>query len=118
MEQLHSLVPRAGAFEKAGIPIVTIGSDTVDQVKASMQVAIENDDPPLPFPVLCDPEGVAFKAYGCWNEFDDEALHGTFLVDADGRIRWQDISAWPFMETDFLLAECVQLLGMPATDAK
>lgn len=118
MEQLHTLVPRAGAFKAAGIPIVTIGTDTTNEVKASIQLRIENDDPPLPFPVLCDPQGTAFRDYCCWDEFENEALHGTFLVDADGRIRWQDISAQPFMATDFLLAECIRLLALPVPDTR
>jgi len=41
-------------------------------------------------------------------------LHGTFLIDAAGLIRWQDISFDPFMNTDFLLKEAKRLLRMPA----
>jgi hypothetical protein len=41
-------------------------------------------------------------------------LHGTFLVDADGRVRWQDISFEPFTQFDWLLAECQRLLALPA----
>jgi len=40
------------------------------------------------------------------------ALHGTFLVDGGGRIRWQDISYEPFMHPGWLLAECRRLLAM------
>ena len=39
------------------------------------------------------------------------ALHGTFLVDAKGRIRWQDISFEPFMNTQFLVRESKRLLS-------
>lgn len=51
-----------------------------------------------------------FKQWNCWDEFSDEALHGTFLVDPKGRILWQDISLRPFEESDWLLAECRRLL--------
>ena len=40
-------------------------------------------------------------------------MHGTYLIDGKGRIRWQDISYEPFMEAEFLLAESVRLLGLP-----
>ncbi|MCA8978289.1 MAG: redoxin domain-containing protein [Planctomycetes bacterium] len=101
----------APKFAKAGIEVVTIGTDDIAEIKAAHQAALENGTDPLHFEVLCDPKGSAFRRWGVWDEFTDEALHGTFLVDAGGRILWQDISAQPFEETDFLLAECVRLLA-------
>ena len=41
-------------------------------------------------------------------------LHGTFLIDGRGLVRWQDISYQPFTDTKFLLAECRRLLAHPA----
>lgn len=90
---------------------MTIGTDDSNQVRAARQAALENGTSPLHFEVLCDPKGVAFKQWGVWDEFIDEALHGTFLVDPKGRILWQDISAVPFEESDWLLAECRRLLA-------
>ena len=49
-------------------------------------------------------------AYGAWKpipggETDDgEALHGTFLVDRDGTIRWAYLGDRPFADIDALLA--------------
>jgi hypothetical protein len=40
------------------------------------------------------------------------ALHGTFLVDGSGALRWMDISFEPFMSADFLLKESKRLLGL------
>ncbi len=110
--QLGELEPRVGAFRRAGIELITIGTDNAAQVKASQQMAIENGIDPLHFDVLCDPDGDVFKRWSAWDQFKDVALHGTFLVDAKGRILWQDISSQPFMETDFLLAECKRLLAV------
>jgi len=90
---------------------VSIGTDDGNQVKAAWQAAEENGIDPLHFDVLCDPKGDTFKQWGVWDEFEDEALHGTFLVDAQGRILWQDISARPFEQSDWLLAECQRLLA-------
>ncbi len=110
IEQLHALLPFRERFSEAGIDLVTIGTDSVDQVRASYQMAEENDEEPIPFDVLCDPEGDAFKQWLAWDEYLDEALHGTFLVDPKGRILWQDISIEPFMDTGFLLEESQRLL--------
>lgn len=118
VEQLEALKPRAGDFADAGIEIVTIGTDTLEQVKASIQQGIEADEEPIPFPVLCDPDGVVFRQYRCWDDFENMALHGTFLIDANGLVRWQDISFEPFKETDFLLQECKRLLRLPARGAR
>ena len=60
--------------------------------------------------MLCDPEGAVFKRWGAWDALLDEALHGTFLVDAEGRILWRDISDRPFEQADWLLVECSRLL--------
>lgn len=90
---------------------MTIGVDTPDEVKAARQAAIENGVDPLHFEVLCDPKGDVFKQWGCWDQFEDEALHGTFLVDAKGRILWRDVSLRPFEESEWLLAECKRLLA-------
>ena len=42
-----------------------------------------------------------------------QPLHGVFLLDAQRRIRWMDISASPFVEADWLLAEAERLLRFP-----
>ena len=41
-------------------------------------------------------------------------LHGTFLLDADGKVRWQDISFEPFTQVAWLLTEAKRLLALPA----
>jgi len=40
-------------------------------------------------------------------------LHGTFLIDAAGKVRWQDISFEPFTAVNFLLEEAERLLSLP-----
>ena len=40
-------------------------------------------------------------------------LHGTFLIDTDGLVRWQDISYQPFTQAKWLLAESKRLLALP-----
>lgn len=112
VEQLRALAPQAGAFAAAGIDIVAIGTDTA--ANAAKSLADLEPQERFPFPLLADPELVAFKAFGCHDDFESLPLHGTFLVDAGGLVRWQDISYEPFTAIEWLLGESQRLLGMPA----
>lgn len=114
VEQLHALRPLADDFRAAGVDIVAIGSDSVASTKqASEDLAAEER---MPFPMLCDPELAAFKAWRCFDDFEGMSLHGTFLVDQDGRVRWQDISYEPFTDIEWLLGESRRLLALPAPE--
>ena len=67
----------------------------------------------FPFPLVSDAELRIFKAYRVFDDFENQPLHGTFLIDRDGLVRWQDISYEPFSEVDFLLKEAKRLLRLP-----
>lgn len=105
VEQLRQLEPLAAEFEVLGIDVLTIGTDKVDGIRASLLDYAETNVSPYPYPVMADPTGEVFKAYGCWDEFDDEALHGTFLIDPEGTIRFSDVSAEPFMRSQQVVAD-------------
>ncbi len=109
--QLKDLDPKAAAFRDAGIEVLSIGTDSYEEVLAAQQASIENGVDPLHFDVLCDPDGEVFKQWRVWDDLEDEALHGTFLVDGQGRVLWRDISERPFEESEWLLAECRRLLA-------
>ena len=47
-----------------------------------------------------------------YDDFEKMALHGTFLLDREGRIVWQDIGADPYTDVEFLLAEAKRLLAL------
>ena len=68
------------------------------------------------FPILSDKSLKTFKAYRAYDDFEKMPLHGTFLVDGNGKVRWQDISYDPFTELKFLAAESRRLLGMGKSD--
>jgi hypothetical protein len=59
-----------------------------------------------------------FKEYRCFDDFENQPLHGTFIIDAKGMVRWQDISYEPFMNHEFLLKESTRLLDQssPSTN--
>jgi hypothetical protein len=46
-----------------------------------------------------------------YDDFENQPLHGTFLIDGEGNVRWQDISYEPFMDHQFLLKEAQRLLA-------
>ena len=101
LEQLQALKPFADKFEERGIKIVAIGLQTPEELRVSM-----GDDPlksGYPFPILCDPKLSQFKAYRCFDDFADTALHGTYLLDGKGRVQWHDISHLPFMDIESIL---------------
>ena len=115
VEQLQALAPMADAFAAAGIEILTIGSDEAEHAAEALAAMTAEDR--FPFPLLADPDLSAFRAWRCYDDFEEMPLHGTFLVDGDGRVRWQDISYEPFTELEFLLTESRRLLALPATAA-
>ena len=112
VEQLQAIAPLAERFAAAGIRIVAVGSDTAAKAYESLQALDEGER--FPFPLLADPELLAFKTWRCFDDFEVMPLHGTFLVDGDGRVCWQDISFEPFTEVEWLLGECRRLLALPA----
>ena len=109
IQQLAAFAPKTEEFAKLGISLVAISTDSVDGLmKTAEKVA---DTGGFPFPLLSDKSMQSFKAYRAFDDFENKPLHGTFLIDGDGLVRWQDISYDPFTETKFLLEEAQRLLG-------
>ncbi len=111
IEQLIAFAPEAEAFKKAGIAIIAVSTDTVAGLNFTVEKAKYNGG--FPIPLLSDADLKVFKAYRAHDDFESQPLHGTFLMDGEGLIRWQDISFQPFMEPKFLLTEAQRLLGLP-----
>lgn len=111
VQQLEALSPKAKEFAAAGIDIVAIGNQSLAKTQDNLAAL---GDQKFSFPLLADPELAAFKAWRCYDDFEEMPLHGTFLVDAEGKVRWQDISFEPFTQIDWLLAESKRLLALPS----
>jgi peroxiredoxin len=106
-EQLKAINQNIQGFRDAGLEVVAISTDKQENLKR----ALENLEGGLPFPLAADPDMNVFRTYRCFDDFEKAALHGTFLIDAAGRVRWQDISHEPFMDVAFLLKESKRLLA-------
>lgn len=111
VDQLLAFAPEYERFQQAGIELVAIGTDSVEELKESQ--TDRSEDEAYPFPILADPDLDTFRAYRAYDDFEAEPLHGTYLVDGNGRVRWIDISYEPFMDWEFLLEESQRLLGLP-----
>lgn len=113
IEQLKAFGPAAADFTAAGIPIVAISLDAPEDLPWTSRRA--GTDGKVPFPVVSDESQAGFKAFGAYDDFEGRPLHGTFLVDAQNHVRWQDIGADPFTDVKFLLTEAKRLLGTTKT---
>lgn len=111
IEQLNAFAPKTKEFGEAGISIVAISTESVSGLKQTLEKSKEGGK--FPFPIVSDESLETFKAYRAFDDFEKTPLHGSFLVDGRGLIRWQDISFEPFSDVDFLLHEAKRLLALP-----
>ena len=109
VEQLQAFAPKAKEFREAGVEVVAISSDSEEDLAKSVEKYKQDGE--FPFPLVADSKLKVFKEYRCFDDFEKLALHGTFLVDEAGMVRWQDISYEPFMNVDFVLKEARRLLA-------
>ncbi|MBA4031588.1 MAG: alkyl hydroperoxide reductase [Planctomyces sp.] len=106
-EQLQKVLPKVKEFEAAGISVVAISTDDLPQLEKS----IERFGSDVKIPLLSDSDLLVFKKFRAYDDFEAQPIHGTFLVDGQGKIRWHDLGADPFMDVDFLLEESQRLLN-------
>lgn len=106
-EQLQAFGPRVPDFRDAGIDVIAISTDDLD----GLNLSVKNYGGDMPMELVADPELKVFKKFRAYDDFEKQPLHGTFLIDAQGKIRWQDISYEPFMDHEFVLGECQRLLA-------
>lgn len=111
MEQLNAFAPVAKRFDEAGIDLIAISTDHAEGLKKTL-AGEDGKTSPFPFPLYSDSGLTAFKAFRAYDDFEEMPLHGTYLIDGGGRIRWLEISYQPFMKPDWLLEECKRLLAL------
>jgi len=109
VEQLKALGPKVEEFRALGVEMLAISNESLE----TLTKGIENFGETLPIPLFTNPDQTVFKAFRCWDDFESLPMHGIFLIDAKGRVRWQDIGAEPFTDAAFLVAETKRLLALP-----
>ncbi|MFO0942360.1 MAG: redoxin domain-containing protein [Pirellulales bacterium] len=113
VEQLKAFNPKLDEIRKLGIDVMAISSETGDQI----QMALKNYDQKLDIPLHITQDLSAFKIMRCYDDFENQPLHGLFLLipAKDGqptRVAWQDISFEPFMDVDFAISESQRLIKL------
>lgn len=108
VEQLQAFAPKTSDFEKAGISLIAVSTDSPEDLKKSHERYKKEGT--FPFPLVSDQGLASFKQYHAYDDFEQAPLHGTFLIDGNGKIRWFDLGAEPFMDASFLLKEANRLL--------
>ena len=107
-EQLQKFQPAAEKFRDAGFDLVAISTDPQERLSKSR----EDYDDEFAFQLFADPNHDVFRAYRCFDDFERQPLHGTFVVDSNGSILWHDISYEPFKDPDFVLKEAQRLISL------
>ena len=110
VEQINLLTSAAKDFEGLGISIIAVSSESKNGlVRTTAKV---KRDQSIQFPIVSDESLRTFRNYQAYDDFERQPLHGTFLVDGAGKVRWQDISYEPFTDIKFLLNESRRLLAI------
>ncbi len=107
-EQIQAFAPKMKEYEDAGLAMLAISTDGAE----GLQTSVDNyGETPLPIPIYANEKLDIFKDFRCYDDFENQPLHGTFVIDGDGKVLWQDISYEPFMDPDFVLKEAKRLLA-------
>jgi mycoredoxin-dependent peroxiredoxin len=87
--ELRRLRDDLAGYTGAGVRVLAISTDPVFSLKAFREAE------GLAFPLLSDfwPHGEVARAYGVFHEKAGTAVRGTFLVDADGVVRFAEVNA-------------------------
>ncbi len=106
MQQLQEFGKQVAAFRDLGTDLVAVSTDNRELTR---ELQHNNQGVNFPMPFLPDPDFAAFKTYGVFDDFEGMPLHGTFLIDGRGAVRWQRIAAEPFLDVEFLKAEVARV---------
>ncbi len=105
MQQLQAFAAEASKFREHQIDLVAISTDSQEELHR----AVKNyQNGSFSIPLLSDHSLEVFKKYRCYDDFERQPLHGTFLIDPQRRCIWHDISYEPFMDVKFVLDEALR----------
>jgi peroxiredoxin len=102
MQQLELFGKEYEALKRMDVETVAINSDDVD---AARSLKNNKEGIKFPMPMLADPKLDLFKLYRAFDDFENQPLHATFLIDGEGNVRFQRISADPFLDAEFIKGE-------------
>jgi peroxiredoxin len=106
-EQLQRLAATEASFRDLGVAIVAVSP----RYPAADALRDSRDALGFRFPLLCDPTLRVFRDFGCAGP---EPLHGVFLVDGLGVVRWQEVGDSPQTDMNRILEQVRRLAPPPA----
>ena len=106
--QLHAYKAVAKDYGTAGIEVLPIGFHGVRRLKRALD---DLGSYRFPFTILTDPHMRTWREWLVFNSYEHRPLHATFLLDAEGRVRWQDLGNHAFYDVRWLLEESKRLLA-------
>ncbi len=110
VEQLQAFAPEVEKFREMGIEVVSVSTDAPEKMREDL-ADYEAEGKSFTIRLVSDSSLEVFKKYRAYDDFEGKPLHGTYLIDGEGKIRWQDIGYEPFTDVGFLLGEARRLLG-------
>jgi mycoredoxin-dependent peroxiredoxin len=86
--ELCELRDNIAAFDEAGVRLLAVSCDPMFTLRAW------SEQEGYTFDLLSDfwPHGAAARAFGVFDEATGHALRGSFLLDADGVVRWSVVN--------------------------
>jgi len=106
MQQLTLFRKEVESLKALNTDVVALSTDDADKTR---ELKENQEGLKFPMPILADPGLDVFKRYQAYDDFEGVPLHGTFLIDADGNVRFQRVSADPFLDVDFIKAEAARV---------
>lgn len=114
--QLFALDEDRHFFEELGASIVAVSPDVPETTREKFE-----EYGAFGFPTLSDPRHDAAAMYGVYDpgtgERDPYLLHGTFVIDGEGIVRWANLGEIPFLHDKTLLHELAELREGSASEA-
>lgn len=111
VEQLKAFSPLTAQFAESGVSLLAVSTETPESLRAALEA--RKAEGGFPFPIVPNASLDAFKAFRAFDDFENQPLHATLLIDGEGLVRWQDIGYQPFADANFLLGEVKRLLKQP-----
>ncbi len=86
--ELRMLAKYHDEFEKAGVSILGVSTDSVESHKQWLA----KDLPDVHYPLIADTDAVISSLYGVLDAKSGQALRGAFIIDPDGVVQYAVIS--------------------------
>lgn len=99
LDQLVQLAKRKADLQRHQTEVLAISPAPPSKNKESKALG------EVPFRLVSDEKRVNAKRFLSYDDFEEQELHSTILIDKQGRVHWLRLGGEPFMDFDFLLQE-------------